>query len=152
MKFRLVESLDKFITLYHNTHFPYVDSIRKSGLKVDSSKSERPSGWQMTWATTEPMTKGEYGGCIVKFRLPADYNYEQVNDDQYIIYDDIEPELIDDIDIMIGGGGSGYMHLSELQDHIDEYGKETVKKALSRDHNEEMSLEELKELTKELDW
>lgn len=153
MKFRLVESIGgDYITLYHNTHYPYVDSIRRNGLKIASSRSEKPSGWQMTWATTKPSLKGEYGGCIVKFRLPKDYNYEKVNDDQYIIYGDIEPELIEDIDIMIGDGATGYMHLSELQDYISEYGKETVKRALAGSHNEEMSLEELKKLTPELGW
>lgn len=152
MKFKLVESISDYITLYHNTHYPYIDSIRENGLKIGSSKSEMPSGWKMTWATKKPSLKGEYGGCIVKFRLPKDYRYEQVNNDQYTIYDDIEPELIEDIDIMIGNGGSAFMHLSELQKYIDRFGKDKVKKVLRHNHNEDMSLEELKELTKELDW
>lgn len=95
---------------------------------------------------------GEYGGNIIKFKLPKDKRFEKVNDTQYIIYDDIEPELIEGVDYMIGNSGTGYMHTSELQEYIDDFGKNFVKKVISKEHNSDIPLEKIKELTKELDW
>lgn len=156
MKFRVRKSLREsesgYITLYHNTPYKNVKSILKNGLKIASSESEKASGWQMTWATDHPIKDDSYGGNIVKFRVPKSYRYDKVNDDQYIIYDDIEPELIDSVDYMIGTGGTAYMHTSELQHYIDEYGKDKVRYVLEKHHNEAIPLDELKELTPELDW
>lgn len=145
------ESKENYITLYHNTPYKNVDSILKNGLSVSSSTSEKPSGWQMTWASTKPQMKGEYGGNVIKFRLPKDYRYEKVNDDQYIIYDDIEPELIDGVDYLISREIAN-MHTSQLRDYIEEYGKDRVRDALEKYHSEEIPLNKIKELTKELDW
>lgn len=151
-KFKLFEDTNEYITLYHNTPYKNVESILKNGLKIGFSNSEKASGWAMTWATTHPLKKDEYGGNIIKFKLPKNYNYEKVNDDQYVIYDDIEPSLIDGVDYLIGGGGTGFMHISELSNYINAYGKDRVKKALTIDHSEQLSLDDVKRLTPELDW
>ena len=148
----LNEGNENYITLYHNTPYRNCKSILKNGLKIDNSTSERVSGWQMTWATDHPVMNDSYGGNIVKFRLPKHYRHEKVNNDQYIILDDIEPELIDSIDYLIGGGGTGYMHLSELDDYINKYGKEKVRKVLTIDHNEAIPLDDIKAMTPKLGW
>ena len=148
----LNEGNENYITLYHNTPYRNCKSILKNGLRVDNSQSERASGWAMTWATDHPIMDGGWGGNIVKFRLPKSYHYEKVNDDQYIIFDDIEPELIDSIDYLIGGSGTGHMHLSELDEYIDEYGRDKVRKVLTIDHNEAIPLEDIKKMTPQLGW
>lgn len=151
-RFRLLKESGEYITLYHNTPYKNVESILKNGLKVSASQSEKASGWQMTWATDHPVMNDSYGGNIIKFRLPLNYRYEKVNSDQYIIFDDIEPSLIDGVDYLVGGGGCGLMHTSQLPHYIDEFGKKKVKWALTVDHDEQLSLEDVKRLTPELDW
>lgn len=153
MKFKLVEKLlNKEIILYHNTNVRNAKSIKEHGLKVASSDSELASGYQMTWATSHPSKDDAYGGTTIEFVVKENQRCEKVNDDQYIIYDDIPANQILTIDYLLTGAGAGFMHTSEVDNYIEEYGKEAVKRVLTRRHNDELTMDEIKRLTPQLDW
>lgn len=155
MRFRLLnesKNSTSDVTLYHNTPYKNIDSILKNGLLVGSSRSEKASGYQFTWATTHQIKDDSYGGSTIIFTLPKDYAYEQVNNDQYIIYQDIEPSLIQGVDILIGDSETGYMHQSEVQEYTDDYGAEKVKKVILKHHSPQLTNADVMRLTPELGW
>lgn len=112
----------------------YVDNIAHNGILVSKAKQLEYSG-NMTWATTLPNQKG-YGGCTVAFTsdgLKDEYDYEQVNNQEFCIYTDIPAKNILFIDLpVIDGNGIGLTRLSDIPELIEEYGLEKVQKVFSK--------------------
>ena len=142
------------IRLYHNTYFRYVDSILKNGLLLSHSESERASGEQFNWVSTVPYEDDEmfnYGGNTIIIDLPNTFNYDVVNSSQAIVYEDIPSDYIVGVDYLFGQPGCP-IKSSNIDDFIDEFGVDKVKRVLLQNHNPEIALHELQELTPELEW
>lgn len=92
------------ITLYHNTSNANAISISKEGIKggmrLDAYGKGSEAEGAGIWCTTE---RGYgYGGATITFQIDTDEpELRQQNDTEYIVYRDIKPEEILDIDLMI---------------------------------------------------
>ena len=145
------------LRVYHNTSYSNINDILQSGLLLSRSKSEKVSGLQLNWVATKPYANDGsdetfyYGGCTVICDIPDTIRYEIVNDSQAIIYDDIPPKYIVGIDYLFGTSGCP-IKSSNIDDFIDEFGVDKVKRVLLQNHNPEIALHELQELTPELEW
>lgn len=133
-------------TLFHNTHLEYVNSIAHKGLLTSQSKQLEYSG-NMTWATSVPNQKG-YGGCTVAFTLEGlDANvrdYEQVNNDEYVIYVDIPVKNVLFIDLpVVDGNGLTLTRLSDIPRLIDRHGIDKVLKVFAKQSNVYIPIEDV---------
>lgn len=96
--------MGNLITLYHNTSNANAISISKEGIKGGMRMSAYGKGSEAegagVWCTTQ---RGYgYGGATITFQIDSsDENLRQQNDTEYIVYRDIKPEEIVDVDLMI---------------------------------------------------
>lgn len=93
-----------YIRLYHNTKKENLDSIYKNGLLVarPGGIRERKPGYtdaaegDSIWATTQP---GDgYGGNTIAFDIPTSHRMQKVNDNEYILFDDVSPKYFKFVD------------------------------------------------------
>ena len=141
----LIESTGN-IKLYHNTSYKNLVDILKYGLLVSKSRSEEKSNFKATWASITPI-KG-YGDVMLTLEIPNDIDMEKVNDNEYVIYEDISPKYITHITYPLNN-----LHTitnDNLSDYIRKYGKDKVKEVLIKTYNKEIGLDRVLELAKEL--
>lgn len=132
----LTETNNNLITLYHNTSNENAIKIAKEGIKGGLrlhlyGKGSEAEGAGV-WCTTE---RGYgYGGATITFQIDKDTpELKQQNDTEYIVYRDIKPEEIIDIDLMISDIHSTKRKNSitstmesDIPDAIKHWGKEKV--------------------------
>lgn len=104
---------DGYTILYHNTSANNLDSISKEGIKggknLDGYKASPEEG-QAIWASKEPQ-KGN-GGSTVAFLVPNEVaENSRVNKDEFMLYDNISPENIVQIDRELKNG----IQMSDLE-------------------------------------
>lgn len=128
-------------TLYHNTHLENVDSIMKTGLKIKNSKQLEYSG-NMLWSTSVPNQKG-YGGVTVAFTLNNISNYEQVNLDEFCIYEDIPVDNILFIDLPVCGTTFHTYRLSDIPKLISKFGEDKVISVCNKQPDQYIPIEDV---------
>lgn len=128
-------------TLYHNTHLENIDSIMKNGLKIENSKQLEYSG-NMLWATSTPNQKG-YGGVTVAFTLDGISEYEQVNTDEFCIYEDIPPNNILFMDLPVCGRDFQVYRLSDIPKLVSKYGENKVIDVCDRQPKQYVSIRDV---------
>jgi len=113
-----------YIRLYHNTPNENLDSISKNGLLVarPNSPRTRKAGYldsegDVIWATNKSGSRG-YGGNTIAFDVPLNHRMKKVNDDEYILYDDVKPENIKFIDRVFTSKGE-LNKISDLKEYVD---------------------------------
>lgn len=112
-----------FIRLYHNTSTENLPSILKHGILMarPNSPRERKAGYKdyegdIIWTSTKP-GRG-YGGNTIAFDVPKTHRMEKVNDDEYILYDDVKPENFKFVDKMFTSRGE-LNKISDLKKYVD---------------------------------
>ena len=139
------------LVLYHNTSPKALDSILKDGLLVSKSTSEKASGFQGIWATTHPSNQSYYGGVTLELRLPSSIRAEKVNDDEYVILDDVAPEYITNVDYRLFN--NLMYRQSELKKYKEKYSEDKVKDVILKHQNDLIyDIDKTKELTNFLNW
>lgn len=114
--------------LYHNTWLDNVDSIAENGLKTEKAKQLEYSG-NMIWTTTQPGSTG-YGGCTVCFdNEPNNENFEQVNDTEVVVWENIPVNKIHFIDTWISEDVA-LRRVSGIKKLIQKIGIDRVRKTL----------------------
>ena len=103
-KLRLVESNSNIITLYHNTSNKNAVIIYKEGIKGGMRLSAYGKGSEAEgsgiWCST--IRGYGYGGATITFKIDAlDENLKKQNDTEYIVYRNISPDEITDIDLVV---------------------------------------------------
>lgn len=130
---------DKPNVYYHNTRMANVPGILQKGLLVDNTRNEDGS----IWCTNKPY-KQTYGGVTIAFNLNGISSFEQVNNDEFIIHDDIPLNNIEFIDYIIVHDDYGDIYkLSDLPKLIAKFGTNKVIKVLSRFKNVECDIANL---------
>ena len=133
-----------YIRLYHNTPSENLESIYQHGLVTarPGGPRERKAGYtdaaegDTIWATTKP---GDgYGGNTIAFDVPLTHKMQKVNDDEYILFEDVKPENFRFVDRPVSK--LDHYRISDLPKFINknaksvEEAKEMFKKAFySRD-------------------
>lgn len=102
-----------YTILYHNTTADNLESISKEGIKgserLDAYKASPEEG-EAIWASKEPQ-KGN-GGSTVAFIVPNEVaQNSRVNNDEFMLYDNISPENIVQIDRGLKNG----IQMSDLE-------------------------------------
>lgn len=110
-------------TLYHNTHLEYVGNIIHSGILLSKSKQLEYSG-NMIWCTSTPNQKG-YGGITIAFNA-TNLEYEQVNNDEFCVYENVPVSNILFIDLPVVSRDFQVYRLSDIPRLVDEYGEKSV--------------------------
>ncbi len=117
--------------LYHNTKLNNVESILKNGLLVDKSTQLEYEG-NMIWATSLTNQRG-YGGVTIAFFTQKIDNMEQVNNSEYVIYQNIPIQDILFIDLPVCGQPSGQVYrLSDIPNLITKFGVDKVIQVCSK--------------------
>lgn len=129
-----------YIRLYHNTPTENLESIYKNGLVLarPNGPRQRKPGYtdaeegDTIWATTKP---GDgYGGNTIAFDVPLTHKMRKVNDDEYILYEDVKPENFKFVDRPVSK--LDHYRISDLpqfiskEAHSAEEAKELFKQAL----------------------
>lgn len=126
------ETVSNFITLYHNTSNDNAIKINKEGIKAGMRLSAYGKGSEAegagVWCTTE---RGYgYGGATITFNISSDDEaLRKQNDTEYIVYRDIKPEEIIDIDLVVSNINTPQGHIvteSYIPNLIDKHGKDKV--------------------------
>ena len=120
------------ITLYHNTSNENAIKINKEGIiagkrLVIYGKDSEAEGSGI-WCTS---IKGHgYGGATITFQIEEnDENLKKQNNTEYILYRNIKPNEIIDIDLIIANINTSEGHLtkeSDIPNLINKFGKEKV--------------------------
>lgn len=129
---KLQENSNKII-LYHNTSNENAISIHKEGIKGGMRLSAYGKGSEAegagVWCTT--IRGYGYGGATITFEVDmGDKDLAKQNDTEYIIYRDIKPEEIIDIDLMVSSISSISGHTgtveSDIPNVIKKFGKDKL--------------------------
>lgn len=129
------------ITLYHNTSNENAIKINKEGIKGGMRLSVYGKGSEAEgagiWCTTK---RGYgYGGATITFNIDlSDSALKQQNDTEYIIYRDISPNEIIDIDLAISSVTSVASHNtveSDIPTAINKFGKDKVLQVFKKYEN-----------------
>ena len=132
-KLRLIENNNLMITLYHNTSNDNAISIYKEGIKGGMRLNAYGKGSEAEglgiWCST--IRGYGYGGATITFQISKnDKNLVQQNDSEYILYRNVTPEEIIDIDLVVSSLSSVNTHSntveSDIPQIIKKYGKEKV--------------------------
>lgn len=132
-KLRLVENNNLMITLYHNTSNDNAISIYKEGIKGGMRLNAYGKGSEAEglgiWCST--IRGYGYGGATITFQISKnDKNLVQQNDSEYILYRNVTPEEIIDIDLVVSSLSGVNTHSntveSDIPQIIKKYGKEKV--------------------------
>lgn len=120
------------ITLYHNTSNENAIKINKEGIiagkrLVIYGKDSEAEGSGI-WCTS---IKGHgYGGATITFQIEeSDENLKKQNNTEYILYRNVKPSEIIDIDLIIANINTNEGHLtkeSDIPNLINKFGKEKV--------------------------
>lgn len=123
--------MGNLITLYHNTSNTNAISISKEGIKGGMRLQAYGKGSEAegagVWCTTE---RGYgFGGATITFQVDnEDENLKQQNDTEYIVYRDVTPEEIIDIDLVVTDMPNTSSHTttveSDVPEIIQKYGKD----------------------------
>ena len=156
----ITESNKNKITLYHNTTNQNAISINKQGIKGGLRLSAYGKGSEAegsgVWCST---VRGYgYGGATITFEVNQDDpDLRKQNDTEYIVYRDIKPEEIVDIDLVVSTipcgprrkNGINSTVESDISSAIDTWGKEKVIKVLGnypKNFAQPYDIEQLKHL------
>lgn len=132
-KLRLIENNNLMITLYHNTSNDNAISIYKEGIKGGMRLNAYGKGSEAEglgiWCST--IRGYGYGGATITFQISKnDKNLVQQNDSEYILYRNVTPEEIIDIDLVVSSLSGVNTHSntveSDIPQIIKKYGKEKV--------------------------
>lgn len=132
-KLRLIENNNLMITLYHNTSNDNAISIYKEGIKGGMRLNAYGKGSEAEglgiWCST--IRGYGYGGATITFQISKnDKNLVQQNDSEYILYRNVAPEEIIDIDLVVSSLSGVNTHSntveSDIPQIIKKYGKEKV--------------------------
>lgn len=132
-KLRLIENNNLMITLYHNTSNDNAISIYKEGIKGGMRLNVYGKGSEAEglgiWCST--IRGYGYGGATITFQISKnDKNLVQQNDSEYILYRNVTPEEIIDIDLVVSSLSGVNTHSntveSDIPQIIKKYGKEKV--------------------------
>ena len=132
-KLRLIENDNYMITLYHNTSNDNAISIYKEGIKGGMRLNAYGKGSEAEglgiWCST--IRGYGYGGATITFQISKnDKNLVQQNDSEYILYRNVTPEEIIDIDLVVSSLSGVNTHSntveSDIPQIIKKYGKEKV--------------------------
>ena len=140
------EIISNSITLYHNTSNDNAVKINKEGIKGGMRLSAYGKGSEAEgagiWCTTQ---RGYgYGGATITFQIDEnDNNLIKQNDIEYILYRNVKPEEIIDIDLMISDIPSNYDRddsinstvESDIPSAIRHWGKDKVLKVFNNNQN-----------------
>ena len=130
-KLRLIENNNLMITLYHNTSNNNAISIYKEGIKGGMRLNAYGKGSEAEglgiWCST--IRGYGYGGATITFQISKnDKNLVQQNDSEYILYRNVTPEEIIDIDLVVSSLSGVNTHSntveSDIPQIIKKYGKE----------------------------
>ena len=120
---------------YHNTYMENVKGITQHGLLCDKAKSDlTPSGIApITWCVNTPGSKG-YGGCTVAFKYDLNkYTGEQVNTNEFTMFNDVPAKDILFIDTWVcTAGSSGRYRLSDMKSLLSRFGEDKVRQVFQR--------------------
>ena len=133
------------IVLYHNTSYKNLDDILKYGLLVNKSRSEEKSNFRATWASITPI-KG-YGDVMLTLEIPNNIDMEKVNDNEYVIYEDIPPKYITHITYPLNNLHT-ITNIWAAKKMAEKYGKDKVREVLRKTYNKEIGLDKVLELAK----
>lgn len=120
------------LTLYHNTSNENAIKINNEGIIAGKRLGVYGKGSEAegagVWCTTE---RGYgYGGATITFNISSDDEaLRKQNDTEYIVYRDIKPEEITDIDLVIANINTPQGHIvteSYIPNLIDKHGKDKV--------------------------
>lgn len=132
-KLRLIENDNHMITLYHNTSNDNAISIYKEGIKGGMRLNAYGKGSEAEglgiWCST--IRGYGYGGATITFQISKnDKNLVQQNNSEYILYRNVTPEEIIDIDLVVSSLSGVNTHSntveSDIPQIIKKYGKEKV--------------------------
>lgn len=132
-KLRLIENDNLMITLYHNTSNDNAISIYKEGIKGGMRLNAYGKGSEAEglgiWCST--IRGYGYSGATITFQIPKnDKNLVQQNNSEYILYRNVTPEEIIDIDLVVSSLSGVNTHSntveSDIPQIIKKYGKEKV--------------------------
>lgn len=140
------EVISNSITLYHNTSNDNAVKINKEGIKGGMRLSAYGKGSEAEgagiWCTTQ---RGYgYGGATITFQVNSnDEALRKQNDTEFILYRDVTPEEIIDIDLMISDIPSNYDRddsinstvESDIPSAIRHWGKDEVLKVFNNNQN-----------------
>lgn len=149
-----------YIRLYHNTPKENLESIYKNGIVMahPGGVRQRKPGYtdaaegDTIWAINNGSrdTNG-YGGNTIAFDVPITHKMQKVNDNEYILYEDVKPENFKFVDKVFAQGDridAGY-RLSDLPEMVDIYKRQNKTKQQFKDllnkympHKDYMSDEE----------
>lgn len=152
--------MGNLITLYHNTSNTNAISISKEGIKGGMRLSAYGKGSEAegagVWCST--IRGYGYGGATITFQIDEDEReLRQQNDTEYIVYRDIKPEEIIDIDLMVSDipcnpkrkDSINSTVESDIPEGIDYWGKDDLLKVFSKNQNhlaQPYNIEQLKHL------
>jgi hypothetical protein len=130
-KDKKTESDNSLITLYHNTTNENAIKISKEGIKggmrLDVYGKGSEAEGSGIWCST---VRGYgYGGATITFQVNKDERVlRQQNDTEYILYRDVTPNEISDIDLVVSNISALNTHSNTLESDIPQiiikYGKE----------------------------
>ena len=132
-KLRLIENNNLMVTLYHNTSNDNAISIYKKGIKGGMRLNAYGKGSEAEglgiWCST--IRGYGYGGATITFQISKnDKNLVQQNNSEYILYRNVAPEEIIDIDLVVSSLSGVNTHSntveSDIPQIIKKYGKEKV--------------------------
>lgn len=132
-KLRLIENNNLMITLYHNTSNDNAISIYKEGIKGGMRLNAYGKGSEAEglgiWCST--IRGYGYGGATITFQISKnDKNLVQQNNSEYILYRNVTPKEIIDIDLVVSSLSGVNTHSntveSDIPQIIKKYGKEKV--------------------------
>ena len=128
---KLEESNNNLMTLYHNTTNQNAIKISKEGIRggmrLDVYGKGSEAEGSGIWCST---VRGYgYGGATVTFQVDkADTDLRQQNDTEYILYRDVLPDEIVDIDLVVSNISALNTHSNTLESDIPQvikkYGEE----------------------------
>lgn len=131
----------KYITLYHNTSNANAIKINDEGIKGGMRLNAYGKGSEAegagVWCTTE---RGYgYGGATITFQIDEnDESLRKQNDTEYIVYRDVKPSEILDIDLQVSEVTSTGPHNtmeSDIPAVIKKHGKDKVLQVFKKYEN-----------------
>ena len=130
-----------YITLYHNTSNANAIKINNEGIKGGMRLNAYGKGSEAegagVWCTTE---RGYgYGGATITFQIDEnDESLKKQNDTEYIVYRDVEPSEILDIDLQVSEVTSTGPHNtmeSDIPQVIKKHGRDKVLQVFKKYEN-----------------
>ena len=154
------ETYKPTLTLYHNTSNENAIKIATEGIIPGLRKDVYGKGSEAegsgVWCS---LVRGYgYGGATIAFRISADDEaLEKENDIEYMIFREIKPEEITDVDLMISSISSNPLRRdsinstveSDIPEAIERWGKDHLLKVFTENQNKFVkpySLEQFKHL------